>query len=197
MLDASDLPDQEEPVAAPALPQHYYWTFGGPITEPSVARFINVLPTMMQAPATATHHLSLQSSGGHVGDGIWLYNFLKVFPRKLIVYNTGTLASIAAIAYLGGQHRKTSAHAAFMLHRTTYHPLRPTTTNLAVATKILAIEDARTEALLRERARLTDEHWRHLEHHDLWLTAQEAVAVGVADEIGEFTPRHGGELLMI
>ena len=63
MLHVSDPPQAEQP-AVVTRPLHYYWTFGGPITEPSVARFINTVPSMMQAPVNATHHLSLQSSGG-------------------------------------------------------------------------------------------------------------------------------------
>ena len=178
-------------------PADVFWTFAGPLDQASSGRFNQQVPFMMSMPAHAAHHLSIQTAGGTVGEGIWLYNFLRTFPRNLIVYNSGTVASIGTIAYLGAPQRRVSAHAAFMVHRTTLNPLPPTATNLAVATKVLAIEDQRTEAILRERARLTEAHWRQLDHHDLWLTAQEAMDVGIATEIGEFVPQRGGTLFII
>jgi ATP-dependent Clp protease protease subunit len=56
-------------------------------------------------------HLLIQSSGGMVGDGISLYNFFRSLPLDLHVYNTGTVASIAAIAFLGAKRRYTSANS--------------------------------------------------------------------------------------
>jgi ATP-dependent protease ClpP protease subunit len=199
-------PPAAAPAAAPAVPVvpplppapvSVYWTFADPINDGSSARFNQQVPLMMQMPTHAIHHVLIQTAGGTVGDGIWLYNFLKSFPRNLIVYNTGTIASIGTIAYLGAPQRKASTHATFMLHRTTYTPVPTNAANLAVTTKILSIEDQRTESILRERAHLTDDQWRDLDSHDLWLTAQEAVAAGIADEIAEFTPLKGGTLFII
>jgi ATP-dependent protease ClpP protease subunit len=175
----------------------FYWMYGGIANEAMVDRFIRQLPLMMRTPADATHHLALQSSGGLIGDGVWLYNFFRGFPRKLTVYNTGTVASIATIAFLGASKRVVSKHAAFMIHRSTFNAHPPTAKNLAAAASLLKIEDARTEAILRERATLTNAQWGHLNHHDLWLIADEAVAAGIADEIGDFAPPAGGNLLMI
>jgi ATP-dependent protease ClpP protease subunit len=101
------------------------------------------------------------------------------------------------IAYLGGERRLVSKHATFMIHRSTFNAQPATTTNLANATRILAIEDARTEAMLRERANLSDAQWTYLDRHDLWLGADEAVAAGVAHAITEYAPPKGVTLLII
>lgn len=63
-------------------------------------------------------HAVFQSTGGGIGDGICLYNVFKALSIDLTLYNTGHVASIAVLAYLGAKHRKVSRHAAFMIHRT-------------------------------------------------------------------------------
>ena len=174
-----------------------YWTFAGPINEAAAERFVRQLPFMMQMSAEAVHHISLQTSGGTIGDGIWLFNFLKSFPRASKVYNAGTIASIGTIAYLGAPRRIASAHAAFMIHRSTYTALPANAAHLANGVRILAMEDKRTEAILRDQVRLTAAQWCEIDRHELWLTAQDAVAAGLVHEIGEFTPPEGGTVLAI
>ena len=53
------------------------------------------------AQRVAHVHLLFQSNGGTVGDGLCLYNFFRSLPISLTFYNTGSVASVAAIAYLG------------------------------------------------------------------------------------------------
>jgi ATP-dependent Clp protease, protease subunit len=191
---------EEAPVTAPApplAPVHAYWTFAGPIGEDAVTRTVRNIPLMMQTAQNGRLHFLMQSTGGMVGDGLWFHNFFKTCPRDLTVYNAGTLASIAVIAYLGSPKRVANANATFMIHRTTYQPQPATATNLKKAARILEIDDGRTEAILRDCANLTEDHWRLLEHQDLWLTAEEAKAVGIVHEIGDFTPPMGGPLFAV
>lgn len=54
----------------------------------------------------------------------------------------------------------------------------------------VAIDDKRTEAILRERINLTAAQWDIHRVADLTLTAEDAVACGLA-EIGEFMPPAG------
>lgn len=84
-----------------------------------------------------------------------------------------------------------------MIHKPSFNPQPVTTFNLDATKKILKVEDNRVESILKERTKLTDEQWAHLDRHDLWLSAQEAVEVGVADEVAEFTPPKGTTLLAI
>src|SRR5438876_1136744 len=63
-------------------------------------------------------HILFQSTGGGIGEGICLYNFFKTLTMDLTLYNVGSVASIATLAYLGAKHRKVSSQATFMIHRT-------------------------------------------------------------------------------
>jgi len=78
------------------LPSCVYATFAGPIDQ-------QTLPRIFQNFAGATQrgvrelHLLFQSTGGVVGDGISLYNYIRTLPLDLHIYNTGAVHSIAVL----------------------------------------------------------------------------------------------------
>jgi ATP-dependent protease ClpP protease subunit len=115
----------------------------------------------------------------------------------LTLYNTGTIASGATIAYLGAKKRKASAHALFMIHRT------QTTTQFAntQAIKSLAdsavINDQRTEAILRQHITMPREKWSQFDYRDIFFTAEESVQAGISDEISEFSPPAGTRIFNV
>jgi ATP-dependent Clp protease protease subunit len=184
---------------APAAPQQLqlppavYATFIGVIDQSGIHRLFTGL-----AVATTNKvqhvHLLFQSTGGTVADGVCLYNFLCNLPIKLSLYNVGTVASIAATAYLGAKIRKTAKSATFMLHKTIISPQAATAQRLLAVTKNVILDDERTEAILREHLNLPDELWEIHESADLWMTAEEAVKYGLATEIGEFAPPFGSQI---
>jgi ATP-dependent protease ClpP protease subunit len=55
--------------------------------------------------------------------------------------------------------------------------------------KSLVLEDARVESILREHITLAaDEEWSNLDDRDFFFSGKEAVDIGLAHEIGEFSP---------
>lgn len=184
-------------MAAPPPPAtDVYWTFNGAITPDSmqlVNRWVSaaVLPT---APACRVHIL-MQSLGGSVGDGVWLYSLFRGFPRPLTVYNGGHLGSIAAVAYLGAERRCVSPHATFMFHRTTGPALALTANRLRSVLASVEADDARTESIIQERAAFSPELWDQLRQDlDVMLSATDAVAAGIAHSVEEFRPPSGAPL---
>ncbi len=144
-----------------------------------------------QGQGAATHvHILFQSLGGSIGDGIYLYNLFRAVPFDLSLYNAGTLASIAAVAYFGAKHRYVTSSCSFMLHRSKYgHPLPAHSTELQDAAKALVIDDQRVEDILRRHVKLEPPlKWDDLKSNELWFTAEEPVRTGMADEIRDFAP---------
>jgi ATP-dependent Clp protease protease subunit len=129
-----------------------------------------------------------QSHGGFIGDGIALYNFYRAFTTPLTLYNTGSVDSIAVIAFLGAKDRKVSKYATFMIHRSHRTMQAATAWQLEEAAASLRIDDARTEAILRAHITLDDTQWKALNYNDLTFNAEQAVEIGMADEIAEFVP---------
>jgi ATP-dependent protease ClpP protease subunit len=170
--------------------------FSGPIDSTASARLFKTA-TMLSADRVTHLHLLFQSNGGPVGDGICLYNVLARFPMELTLYNAGAVRSIAAIAYLGAQHRKVSTYAAFMIHRSSIVLEGASTDKLAGAAQSLSLEDARIERILRQHLRLTPSHWDAFRRYELMLSAQDAIDVGFADAVAEFAPPAGAAVLTI
>jgi ATP-dependent Clp protease, protease subunit len=146
-----------------------------------------------------THiHVLFQSDGGGVGNGVTLYNLFKALPVEMTIYNTGSIFSAALIAYLGARHRKTSAVATFSVHRTTDTLQFGRAPQFRAVADNLEINDRVTEAILRKHVTFSAAQWERLNSQgDLFLSGNEAVTCGVADEIGDFSPPAGVQLTTI
>jgi ATP-dependent protease ClpP protease subunit len=189
-------PDVAAPAAAMSIPEVVYGAFCGEISQLTAQKVVNSLAIAMGAKVKHVH-LLFQSAGGYVGDGVFLYNFFRTIPIELTLYNVGQISSIGVIAYLGAKTRKTSESATFMLHRSTNSPQFATATNLQHVVGGLALDDERTEIILRNHANFPHELWEQINHHEIYLSAKQAVQFGVANEIGQFAPPVGTQVFNI
>src|SRR5436190_1999272 len=119
----------------------------------SVEKFTKHLALATQKKFTELH-LSLQSTGGAVSDGVFLYNLMRSSPLPITVYNIGSVQSIATIAFLGASRRVVSKHGLFMVHRSAFSPQNATGAALKELSGVAELEDKRTEAILREHVTL-------------------------------------------
>jgi ATP-dependent Clp protease protease subunit len=184
--------------AAPGsdLPPDVYAVFCGSIDQNTAQIISHSLLGAIQRQAKHIH-LALQSSGGFVGDGIFLYNLFRAASIEMTLYNIGQISSIGVIAYLGAKNRRTTANASFMVHRSVSSPQFSTTSKLAHAARILSVDDQRTDSILKKHTKLPLELWTELDHHDVYLSGKEAVQFGLANEIAEFSPPLGTQLFNI
>ncbi|HVL66760.1 MAG TPA: ATP-dependent Clp protease proteolytic subunit [Vicinamibacterales bacterium] len=167
-----------------------YAVFCGAIDQANAQRVVGSLAIATQNKVERLHIL-WQSAGGFVGDGVFLYNVFRSVPVAVTLYNAGQVSSAGAIAYLGARSRQTTASAIFMLHRSTSSPQFAGSARLERVAKSLALDDSRTEAILRAEMALPDELWNEMNFHDLYLSADEALKYGLAHAIGEFAPPPG------
>jgi len=182
--------------ATPALPQQVYAIFCGDIAQVTAAKVVSGLTVAMGSKVKHVH-LLFQSAGGYVGDGVFLYNLFRTIPVELTLYNVGQISSAGVIAYLGAKHRKTTRNATFMLHRSASSPQFATSSKLEHAAKSLILDDSRTEDIVRTHVKFPSELWEKITHHDIYLSGEEAVKFGLADEIGEFSPPLGTQVFNI
>ena len=111
------------------------------------------------------------------GDAIYLFNLFRSLPISLTLYNAGSVASIAVIAYLGAAKRITTSNATFMV------PF--------FVTSPAIVEEKQIESSLQSKLKLPEEKLKLRSAADLWLSADEAVAAGLATSIGDFMPPKG------
>jgi ATP-dependent Clp protease protease subunit len=174
-----------------------FFTLTGDVNSDMVHRVFEAVSRMTSRDID-TAHILLQSNGGYVSDGLCLYNFMQNAPIKFVMYNAGAVASIAVILFLGGNQRYASETARFMVHKShaTASPgVRPDA--LEIIVDGLRADDARTEQILRKHVAFTAEHWAVHAYSDLHLTAREAKAVGMVDEVADFAPPRGAHLINI
>ena len=95
-----------------------WFGFTGMIEPSGVGRIAGALNSAVNGGA-ATVHLSFSSNGGYVADGIYLHNHIRALPLHLVIYNTGSVGSIAVSVFLAAHERYCSQHAMFMIHPTT------------------------------------------------------------------------------
>jgi ATP-dependent Clp protease protease subunit len=168
-----------------------WFTLSGDVNSDMVRRVFDAVADMTEDRIT-TAHILVQSNGGYVSDGICLYNYLSKLPIHIITYNAGAVASIAVILFLAGEKRYASETARFMVHKShasAPHGARPDA--LRIIVDGLQADDARTEQILRTHVQLQDEHWRIHAYSDLHLTATEALAVGMVQQVKDFVPPRG------
>jgi ATP-dependent Clp protease protease subunit len=175
-----------------------YGTFCGPITTDTIGRFIHCLNVATQTNSSGLHIL-FQTSGGNIGDGIALHNFLKTYPIEVTLYNAGTIASVGVIIYMAAKRRVVSKHGTFMVHRSTSFPIGThSASKLESTAKSLRIDDDRTEAILREYLAFSRRKWSDLRNNaEFWFSSKDAIASGMADYVGEFAPPIGTKIFSI
>ena len=178
-------------------PQVAYVLFAGTIDAAGLNRFYNGFAGA-SAKGFTTIKLALQSTGGFVNDGIALYNFFRHSSFDLEVYNTGGVASIAAIAFLGAAKRYASQHATFMFHRTHASPPLSEAPFLRSVADSLVLDNARTEAIVKSHLpTLPKKRWTQMTGAQLILTAAEAQQYGLINAIQDFQVPKGGQFFAI
>ena len=178
------------PTPPPQIPEEIYAIFCGDIAQVTAQKVVNNL-TLAMGGKVKHIHLLFQSAGGYVGDGVFLYNLFRTVSIELTLYNAGQISSAGVIAYLGAKHRKTTRNATFMLHRSSSSPQFATSAKLEHTARSLVLDDERTEAIVREHVKFPPKLWKKLDHHDIYVTGEEAVSFGIADGIAEFSPPAG------
>ena len=142
-------------------------------------------------------HLLIQSTGGFIGDGIAIVNYLSGLPISLTTYNVGHVASVAVPVFLSGYHRVAADTATFMIHRPHNTSVGGPANAVTAAAHSLRIDEDRCEQLLRSKMILPDDQWAIYAQNDLTFSAKEAIEYGAVHKIGSFCPSRGAPLFNI
>lgn len=178
-------------------PTSVWFTLAGTVDNQMVQRVFQSFAAAMQSGVKDAHIL-IQSSGGFVGDGIAIYNYLSNLPINITTYNAGSVSSIAVLVFLAGVHRVASETSTFMIHKT--HASPPPGATAAVLKELidsLNIDNANTESILHRHIHMPPEKWDLHQHGNLIITAEEAKQFELVHELGPFSPSVDGQLFNI
>jgi ATP-dependent Clp protease, protease subunit len=141
--------------------------------------FLDELKTLGPLPELTVR---INSPGGSVFDGVAIYNALKRHDAAITVWIDGIAASIASMIAMAGDEVVMPENAMLVLHD-------PSGLVAGTATDMRAMADALDRmksgmvAAYRDKSGRDDAEIEALMEAETWLSAQEAVDLGLADRI--------------
>ena len=159
-----------------------FWT-GEPIEGNFIAvdRFLRDLDDLKDKKNITVH---INSVGGDLYGGIAIYNRLKALPGNVTTVNDGLAASAGSIIFQAGNTRKVHAGSNIMIHQAMgflygYYQ----TKDLNEAIKQLDAGNKAAVNVYAEASGREPEAMKAMLDKETWLTGQEAVDAGLADEV--------------
>lgn len=134
------------------------------------------------ASAPGPVEVFINSPGGEVGEGIAIYNALRAHKAGVTVTVDGFALSVASAIACAGRPTRAMANSTWMLHA----PWTNSTGDAKAMRSAAEALDKVAEALIAiysERTGKRPDELRELLTVETWMTAQEAVAFGLADEV--------------
>jgi ATP-dependent Clp endopeptidase proteolytic subunit ClpP len=124
----------------------------------------------------------INSPGGSVFDGVAIYNALKRHDAAITVWVDGIAASIASMIAMAGDEVVMPENAMLMLHDPS-GLVMGTATDMRGMAEALDRMKAGMVAAYRDKSGRDDTEIEALMQAETWLSAQEAVALGLADRV--------------
>ena len=131
-------------------------------------------------------NLYINSPGGDVFQGIAIYNMLKRNKAKVNIYVDGVAASIASVIAMAGDTIFMPSNSMLMIHNPYTMAIGNANELRKAADDMDQITKASKQSYLDKAGdKLTDAKLQEIMDNETWLTAQEAVDYGLADEVLE------------
>ena len=164
----------------------HIYTFLGPVNLESTQVCIDSLGQWHRENPDRPIELVFNSPGGGVMDGLALFDYIHEIRNAGTRVDTvvlGLAASMAAVLLQAGERRVLGRHAYTMIHEISSTAIG-SMSELKDTTKFTEQLQDRLLDILAERATISrDEIQEKWERKDWWLSSEEAVELGFADEI--------------
>ncbi|HTE68926.1 MAG TPA: head maturation protease, ClpP-related [Actinomycetes bacterium] len=126
--------------------------------------------------------LHINSPGGLIHDGLTIYNGLRDHPARVEAIVDGIAASAASWILQAGEIRTMNRHTELMIHDGLAFTIGNEQDHLDTAALLGRLSE-NIASIYAERAGGTVEDWRAAMRTETWYTADEAVDVGLADDV--------------
>lgn len=150
-------------------------------TDVSASGFRNALKQLGDIKELNLH---INSPGGSVFQGIAIYNMLKESKAKVNVYVDGVAASIASVIAMAGDSIFMPSNSMMMIHNPYTYAVGNANELRKTADFLDKLTDASKQAYLDKAGnKLTSDKIQQIMDDETWLSAQETVDLGLADEV--------------
>ncbi|WP_124058458.1 head maturation protease, ClpP-related [Vaginisenegalia massiliensis] len=127
--------------------------------------------------------IKLNSPGGDVFEGIEIYNYLKSLSNHVTVEVTALAASAASIISMSADKLVMDVGSNMMIHKASTVAWG-NEEEIMKTVKALQSIDSSLVAIYAEKTGKSDDEIRELIANETWMTANETVEAGFADEVG-------------
>lgn len=131
-----------------------------------------------------TIHVHINSPGGSAFDGVAISNMLRNHSAEIVVHIDGWAASAASVIAMSGDKIIMPENTMMMIHRASTIGIG-NAADFEKTAKDLRKVDAALSASYKKRFVGEDSELQNLLDDETFLTANEAVALGLADEISD------------
>lgn len=126
--------------------------------------------------------IRVNSLGGSVRDGIAMYNALRAHPAHKTMYIEGWACSAASFVAMAGDRIRMAYNATMMIHNSQWATWGDANMMQAAA-DVMRKNDQQIAETYAARGNKSAEEYRAMMDAETWMTADEAVAAGLCDEI--------------
>lgn len=140
------------------------------------------LVTQLAQVTAGTLAVHLNSPGGDVFDGIAIKNALEQHPATVNITVDGIAASIASVIAMAGDTLTMAPGSQMMIHEASGLCIG-NAADMAEMQQLLDFQSANIAGIYAGRAGGEAADWRNAMKAETWYTAEEAVAVGLADSV--------------
>lgn len=127
----------------------------------------------------------INSAGGNVFEGHAIYNMLKMHKAKINVYIDALAASIASVIAMSGDTIFMHKNSFMMIHNSWVMTIGNAKELRDTADLLEKTDKASNHAYLDKANKLSEEKLMQLLESETWLTADETIELGLADEVLE------------
>jgi ATP-dependent Clp protease protease subunit len=129
-------------------------------------------------------NVRLNSPGGDVDQALAIYNALVRNSAEVVIDVDGLAASAASLIAMAGNKIRMAANSLLMIHNA-WTVTSGNKEDLAKTIDVLAKIDQQLRSTYAARSGRTETEIGQMMDAETWLTAEEAVAKGLADEVGQ------------
>ena len=161
-----------------------WWTWEYTESETSAEYFRKALA---EIPESATIELHINSYGGSVKEGIAIYNQLKQKKcKEIVAYVDGFAYSIASIIMQAADRRVMGLGTSLLIHNM-WMSVAGNADELRKAADDLDVLMESNRQIYMERVNITEDELIELLNNESYLTPEQAVEMGFADEVDKAT----------
>ena len=138
----------------------------------------------LDAIEAKTIMLRLNTPGGNVFEGLAIFNALQRHPARIEVYVDGLAASAGSLIAMVGDSITVAENAFLMIHRAWALVIGNANDMSETADTLRQIDDTLAKTYAK-RSGVSESHALSIMDSETWLTAEDALELGFADQVGE------------